>query len=99
MPSFNNQIVFSDPAGRANSVIQFTAPLVFFGMYLYAWNGGNGDSSSWLLVMMVGSALSAIAESLSKEHQLTAGILRTIAVTVLLCLLATTLSAAEFVVG
>ena len=99
MPSFINQIVFSEPAGRPNSVLQFTASLVFLGMYLYAWNGGNGDSSSWLLVMMVGSALSAIAESLPKDQQLTAGILRATAVTVLLCLLAATVFAPEFVVG
>src|SRR6056297_2004624 len=99
MPSFINQIIFSEPAGRPNSLIQFTASLVFLGIYIYAWTGGNGDSSSWILVMMFGSALSGIAESLPKDQQRSAGILRATAVTVLLCLLAATVFAPEFIVG
>ena len=99
MPSFINQIIFSEPSGRPNSLVQFTASLVFLGIYIYAWAGGNGDSSSWILVMMFGSALSGIAESLPKDQQRAAGILRAIAVTVLLCLLAATVFTPEFIVG
>jgi hypothetical protein len=99
MPSFIEQIIFSEPAGRPNSLVQFTASLVFLGIYVYAWIVGNGDSVSWVLVMMIGSALSGIAESLPKNQRRAAGILRATAVTVLLCLLGVTVYAPEFVVG
>jgi hypothetical protein len=99
MPSFINQIIFTESSGQPNSLVQFTAALVFLGIYIYAWSGGNGDSSSWILVMMFGSALSGIAESLPKDQHRAAGILRATAVTVLFGLLAATVFAPEFIVG
>lgn len=99
MPSFISRVVFSEPAGRPNSLIQFTAALVFLGIYVYAWSSGNADSSGWILVMMLGSILSAIAESLPKNQRRAAGLLRATAVTVLVCLLATTVFAPESIVG
>ncbi|MFC7251810.1 hypothetical protein ACFQJ5_19460 [Halomicroarcula sp. GCM10025324] len=99
MPSFIKQIIFSEPSGRPNSLVQFTASFVFLGIYLYYWAGGHGNSVSWILVMMIGSALSGIAESLPKDQQRAAGILRGTAVTVFLCLLAATVFAPEFIVG
>jgi hypothetical protein len=87
MPSIVYRIVCSDPSGRPTSLIQFTAALAFLGIYLYAWSAGAGDTSSWLLVMTVGAALSGVAESLPNDRSIAAGTLRSVAVAILVSLL------------
>ena len=80
-------------------MVQFTVSLTFWEIYLYAWSVSNSEMSSWILVMMFGSTLSAIDEALPKHQQYTAGILRATAVSVSLCLLATTVFTPEVVAG
>jgi len=97
MPSIITKIVFSEPAGRPNSWVQFALSLSFLG--IYAWSVSNGVVSNWLLIMSAGSALSGIAESFSKDRHLAAGVFRLAAAFVFVCLLATMFFAPEFIVG
>jgi hypothetical protein len=99
MPAKINEVVFSEPSGRPNTLIQFAGALAFSGLYAYSWIAGNSGSSSWLLLMVVGSASAGIAESLPKDRRRTAGAFRLAAIFVLLCLLAATIFAPEFVIG
>lgn len=99
MPSTIDDVVFSKPSGRSAAVLQFAGSLVFSGLYVYSWIVGTAGSSSWLLGMVVGSALAGIAESLPKDRRLTAGAFRLAAIFVLLCLLVASIFSPEFIVG
>ncbi|WP_226007549.1 hypothetical protein [Natrinema salinisoli] len=99
MPSTISEVVFSKPSGRSTAILQFAGSLIFLGLYVYSRTVGNAGSSSWLLIMVIGSALAGIAESLPKNRRLTAGLFRLAAVLVLLCLLAASVFRPEFIIG
>jgi hypothetical protein len=82
MPSVVSEIVFSEPSGRPQTLVQFSGALVFLGLYAYAWSVGDAASSGWLLGMAVGAALSGVAEALPKRHRRGAGVLRVAAILV-----------------
>lgn len=94
-----SEIVFNEPSGRRHALVMFSGTFVFTSLYVY--NGILGDSSSlsWLYFMIIGSALSGIAESLPKDQRRAAGIFRITAILVVMCLLATIIFAPEFIVG
>jgi hypothetical protein len=77
----------------------FSGALLFLGLYVYSSVLGDASTSSWLVGMAVGTGLSGIAESLPNDRRRTAGILRTMAILVLIGLLATTVLVPEFIVG
>ncbi|MFC7255176.1 hypothetical protein ACFR97_16985 [Haloplanus litoreus] len=99
MPSKLSAVIFSQPSGRTHALVMFAGSLVFLGLYVYSGVIGDSSSSSWLVPMTIGTALSGIAESLPKDRRQTAGIFRVTAFLLLTGLLATTVFAPEFVVG
>jgi hypothetical protein len=99
MPSVLSDLVFSEPSGRPNALVQFAGAIAFLGLYGYSWAAGNADPSDWLLVMALGAVLAGVAESLPKDRHLAAGVLRLTAISVLLCLLVAIVLVPEFVVG
>ncbi|MUW15377.1 hypothetical protein GJ633_12525 [Halorubrum sp. CBA1125] len=99
MPSVLSDLVFSEPSGRSNALVQFGGALAFLGLYGYSRAMGRADPSDWLLVMALGATLAGIAESLPNDRKRTAGTLRLTAILVLLCLLVAIVLAPEFVVG
>jgi len=99
MPSSINEVVFSKPSGRPTALVQFAGSLIFLGLYVYSWIEGNADSSNWLLIMVVGSTLAGIAESLPENRRQTAGALRLAAILVLLYLIAAVIFTPEAIIG
>ena len=77
MPSRLSDTVFREPAGRRDTLTlaMFGGAAAFAGQYVY-FGLVSGNSPGWLLVMMVGFALSGSAESLPTNRHRTAGILR-----------------------
>jgi hypothetical protein len=98
MPSVVTEVVFSEPSGRPQSLVQFTGAVVFLGLFAYAWSVGNAASSLWLLGMVVGTTLSGTAEALPKRHRRVAGVLRLAAILVIITVLAATVFVPELVV-
>lgn len=97
MSSRIRAVAFSEPSGRRQAFVMFAGALVFAGLYAYSGLAGDA-SSSWLLVMALGNALSGVAESLPKRRRRAAGALRVTAVLVLAGLLAAMVVAPELVV-
>ncbi|ADJ14957.1 hypothetical protein C497_14862 [Halalkalicoccus jeotgali B3] len=77
----------------------FTSALFFSILYVYNGAAGGFSSASWLLFMVVGTVLSGIAESLLAGRWRAAGLLRVIAVLVLLSMLAIVVFAPDLIVG
>ncbi len=99
MPSTLTRVLFRKPSGRPHAVVMLSGSLLFLGLYVYAGVLGDSSSSSWLVVMAVGTGLSGIAESLPTDRRRTAGIVRVTAILVLIGLLATIVFVPEFIVG
>jgi len=98
MPSTLEAIAFREPSGRRHALVMFASALAFVGLYVYAGRVGDASSSSWLLVVAAGNALSAVAESLPKRRRRAAGALRVTAILVLAGLLVAMAVAPELVV-
>lgn len=98
MPSRVSDVLFSEPAGRRHALVMFSGALALLVIYVYYGVLGESTSTSTLF-LMVGAALSGVAESLPKDRRRTAGMLRATAILVLVCLLAAVAFAPEFVVG
>ncbi len=99
MPSTVREVVFSEPSGRNHAAVMFSSALFFSSLYVYHGTAGRFSSASWLLFMVVGTALSGIAESLPKDRRRAAGLLRITAILVLLSMLAAIVFSPEFIVG
>ncbi|OYR57462.1 hypothetical protein [Halorubrum halodurans] len=87
MPSVLSDLVFDEPSGRPDALVQFAGAIAFLGLYGYSRIVGDIDSSDWLLVMALGATLAGVAESLPHDRRLAAGTLRLAAVSVLSCLI------------
>ena len=81
------------------ALFQFGVSLTFTCMFVYAWSVGDAGESRWLLFMIVGTALSGIAESLPKPRRRAAGLLRLTGILVLVCFLAVMFLAPEYIIG
>lgn len=99
MSSLIDDVVFSEPSGRPNTLVHFAGALLLLSVYTYAWSIGQTGTSGWLLMMAAASAVAGIAESLPTSSRQGAGILRLVAISVLLCLVTATLVAPAFVLG
>jgi hypothetical protein len=88
MPSTVSDVVFSEPSGRTIATVQLAGSLAFAGIYLYSWVRTGARTSGWPLIMMIGFALSGIAEALPKERVRMAGVFRTVSVLAFVCALA-----------
>lgn len=99
MPSVINDIVFSEPSGRPNTLVHFAGALIFLSVYTYAWSVGQTGPTVWLIIMTGASAVAGIAESLPTSSRQVAGILRLVVISVLLCLVVATVVAPDLVLG
>ena len=99
MTSYVSDVLFNEPQGRPNSLVQFGASLVFLCIFLYGWSVGEAGGVPWVLFFVVGTALSGIAESLPKTRRRAAGLLRLTAILVLVCLLVIIFLAPEYIIG
>ncbi|EMA33498.1 hypothetical protein [Haloarcula japonica] len=86
MPSSISDAVFSEPSGPRVALVHFAGSLVFSGLYVYAWVTDGLVPANWLLAMIVGTGLAGIAEALPKRRQQIAGVLRSVAILMFLCL-------------
>ncbi|MBB6647465.1 hypothetical protein [Halobellus ruber] len=99
MVPYISDVLFNEPRGRPNSLIQFGASLSFLCIFVYVWSVGEAGEVPWVLFLIVGTALSGIAESLPKPRRWAAGLLRLTAILVLVCLLAITFLAPDYIIG
>ncbi|MFD1600384.1 hypothetical protein [Halobellus rarus] len=100
MVPYISDVLFNEPQGRPNSLIQFGASLSFLCIFVYSWSVGEaGAVVPWVLFFIVGTALSGIAESLPKNRRRAAGLLRLTAILVLICFLAIMFLAPEYIIG
>nr|WP_235167845.1 MULTISPECIES: hypothetical protein [Halobacteria] len=89
MVPYISEVLFNEPQGRRMALFQFGVSLTFLCMFVYAWSVGDAGETRWLLFMVVGTALSGIAESLPETQLQAVGVLRSAAILVLLCIVAT----------
>jgi peptidoglycan/LPS O-acetylase OafA/YrhL len=100
MVPYISDVLFNEPQGRPNSLVQFGASLSFLCLFVYAWSVGEpGAVVPWVLFFIVGTALAGIAESLPKNRRRAAGLLRLTAILVLVCLLVIMFLAPEYIIG
>lgn len=99
MSSVVDDVIFSDPSGRPATLVHFAGALVLSSLHVYAWSVGDIEVSDWWLVMAAGYAAAGTAESLSTSRRRTAGMLRLVAILLLLGLVATVVVAPDFVLG
>jgi hypothetical protein len=101
MPSTVDDVLFGEPAGRPNSLVQFASAFAFLSihLYFYVYLGVRGTSGSWLLVMAFATMLSGIAESLPIHRRKIAGALRLTAILTFVCLIVAVVLAPDIVTG
>ena len=85
MVPYISEVLFNEPQGRRIGLFQLGISLTFLCMFVYVWSVGDAGETRWLLFMIVGTALSGIAESLPETQLQAVGVLRFMAVLVLLC--------------
>ena len=86
MPSTISDTVFSEPSGPRIALVHFAGSLVFSGLYVYTWITNGSAAATWLLAMIVGTGLAGVAEALPKRKRQIAGVLRSVAILVFLCI-------------
>jgi hypothetical protein len=99
MVPYISDVLFNEPQGRPNSLVQFGASLTFLCIFVYAWSVGDAGEVLWVLFLIVGTGLSGIAESLPENRRQAAGVLRFAGILVLLLLLLSGFLRPEFLVG
>ena len=87
MPSIIDQTLFSEPSGRPLGLVFLGGALLLAGQQGYYVIVEGATPFSAVLFIIVGMALSGIAESLPKPRRREAGVLRFTAITVLVSLL------------
>jgi hypothetical protein len=97
MPSRVTAGLFSGPAGRRHAIVMFAAALAFAVIYVYAVRAAGSARAEWLLIMIAGTALSGVAESLPEDRRFVAGVLRIVAIVALASLIVTLVVAPELV--
>ncbi|EMA11311.1 hypothetical protein SAMN05443574_10310 [Haloarcula vallismortis] len=95
MPSSISNAVFSEPSGPRIALVHFAGSLVFSSLYVYAWVTEGSVPHNWLLAMVVGTGLAGVAEALPKHRRQMAGVLRSVAILVFLCLVGTAIIAPD----
>ena len=86
MVPYISEVLFNEPQGRRIALFQFGMSLIFVCIFVYAWSVGNAGETRWLLFLVVGTALSGIAESLPENRRQAAGVFRLAGILVLLIL-------------
>jgi hypothetical protein len=99
MVPYISDVLFNEPQGRPNSLVQFGASLTFLCIFVYAWSVGDVGEVLWILFLIIGTALSGIAESLPENRRQAAGVLRFAGILVLLILLLSGFLRLEFLIG
>ncbi len=82
-----------------NALFQFGVSLTFLCMFAYTASIGGADDARWVLFLVVGLALSGLAESLPKNRRQVAGVLRFVAIFVLGILLAAPFTGFTSIIG
>lgn len=98
MLPYISEVLFNEPQGRPMALFQFGVSLTFLCMFVYAWSVGDAGETRWLLFIIVGTALSGIAESLPETQLQAVGVLRFAAILVLLCVVAAPFFDLEFII-
>jgi len=99
MVPYISEVLFNEPQGRSLALLQFGVSLTFLCMFVYAWSVGDAGENWWLLFMIVGTALSGIAESLPENRRRAAGTLRFTAILVLLIVVIASFTGLKLIVG
>jgi hypothetical protein len=97
--TYTRDVLFNEPQGRPNSLVQFGASLTFLCVFVYAWSVGSAEEVSWVLFLVVGTALSGIAESLPENRRQAAGVLRLSALVVLVSMLVILIATPELFIN
>lgn len=99
MVPYISEMLFNEPQGRPLALFQFGVSLTFLCMFVYASSVGDAGDARWLLFLVVGTALSGIAESLPKNRRQAAGVLRFAGILVLVILIAAPFIGFTFILG
>ncbi|TQR21898.1 hypothetical protein C9J85_18660 [Haloferax sp. wsp5] len=99
MPSIIDQTLFSEPSGRPLGLVFLGGALLLAGQQGYYVIVEGATLFYPNLFMIVGMALSGIAESLPKPRRREAGVLRVTALTVLVSLLVITFVAPDLIIA
>ncbi|QLK27513.1 hypothetical protein HYG81_07905 [Natrinema zhouii] len=99
MVPYISDVLFNEPQGHPNSLIQFGLSLTFLCIFVYGSSVGDAGEFLWVLFLIVGSALFGIAESLPENRRQAAGVLRFAGILVLLILLLSGFLRLEFLIG
>jgi len=94
-----SEVLFKEPQGRPLALLQFGVSLTFLCMFAYTWSVGNAGDTRWLLFLVVGTALSGIAESLPENRRQAAGVFRLAGILVLLILLTAPFTGLKIIIG
>ena len=97
MPSIIDQTLFSEPSGRPLGLVFLCGALLMAGLQGYIVIVAGATLFYPVLFVIVGMALSGIAESLPKPRRREAGVLRLTAITVLVSLLVIGFVAPDFI--
>lgn len=99
MVPYIKETLFNEPRGRPLALFQFVVSLTFLCMFVYAASVGEAGDAWWLLFLVVGTALSGIAESLPKNRHQAAGLFRFAGLLVLVILIASPFIGLKFILA
>ncbi|RLM49501.1 hypothetical protein [Halorubrum sp. Atlit-28R] len=97
MPSLVDQTLFSEPSGRPLGLVFLCGALLLAGQQGYYVMVEGATPFFAVLFVIVGMALSGVAESLPEPRRRAAGVLRLTALTVLVSLLVIGLFAPDLI--
>ena len=99
MVPYISEVLFNEPQGRPLALLHFAMSLTFLCIFSYAWSVGNAGETRWLLFLVVGTALSGIAESLPENRRQATGVFRLAGILVLLILVTAPFTGLKVIIG
>jgi len=99
MVLYINEVLFNEPQGRPFALVQFGVSIIFLCIFVYTWSVGDAGEFVWILFLIVGTALSGIAESLPENRRQAAGVLRLVGILVLLILVTAPFTGLKMFIG
>jgi len=99
MVPYISETLLNEPQGRPLALVQFGVSLTFLCMFAYTASTGSAGDARWILVLVVGTALSGTAESLPKNWRQAAGVLRFAAILAFGILVAAPFVGFRFIIG
>jgi hypothetical protein len=97
MIPYISKVVFSEPQGHPNSTVQLGVSLLYLCLFVYFSSVGSVGEFLFIPFLIVGTALSGIADSMPESRRQAAGVLRLTALVVLVSMIVITIVTPELV--